>query len=83
MFIGRFGYFLNQIKLNKFYQFLVLSGRFVLPPSARQKKKKKVPKTTADIFPIKVSFKCITVKNFTFIKGSFLFHAMGIKQFAS
>lgn len=39
MFIGRYGYFLNQIKLNKFYQFLVLSGRFVLPPSARKKKK--------------------------------------------
>lgn len=53
MFIGRFGYFLNQIKLNKFYQFLVLSGRFVLPPSARQKKKKKYQKLQQIYFLLK------------------------------
>lgn len=37
----------------------------------------------ADKSPIKFRFACLTIKNSTFIKDSFLFHALGIKQFAS
>lgn len=37
----------------------------------------------ADKSHIKFRFACLTIKNLTFIKDSFLFHAVGIKQFAS